>query len=43
MLNDIVWDRMYKAVYDTLFISCFSVRVIFVLELCIGLALYLTY
>lgn len=42
MLNNILWDRMFNALEETLFMSFFSVIAIFILGIIIGLALYLT-
>ncbi|XMB68069.1 methionine ABC transporter permease [Mycoplasmatota bacterium zrk1] len=42
MLDNIVWDRMLNSVNETLYMSFFSVIVIFILGLTVGLSLYLT-
>jgi D-methionine transport system permease protein len=42
MLDNIVWDRMWSSLYETVYMSFFSVVAIFILGLIFGLALYLT-
>ncbi len=42
MLDNINWDRLWVALYETLYMSFFSVTAIFILGLIVGISLYLT-